>query len=376
MTTVPMAQLGGVDPAIPILAFDAAAFASTGALIVLRKPGNSIGWLLLVSGAALVATFSGFLIGAIRTSLFGPNDAPAMVFSWIGGIGIYPTLALLGLLALVFPDGRLPSPRWRPAVGSVIAALLAAEVILAVNPGPVAEGLAVNPFGVDHPVIRDLAVVAFPVGTVATLVMLALGTLGVAARFRAARGDTRQQLKWFLAGAATLAVTFPPSFIDTVFMDAPDGFTVFDLVAISSIALLPATIGLAILRYRLYEIDRLIRRTVGWVVVSALLLGVFLSGLLLIQAILSAFAQVDTIAVAVSTLITAALFQPLHRHVQAAVDRRFYRSRVDAVRASESLAARLRGEVDLASISRALEDAVSQAIAPTRQAVWLRRRSR
>ena len=161
MATVPIAQLGGVDPAIPILAFDAVAFASTGALIVLRKPGNSIGWLLLLCGAAMVATFSGFLVGAIRTSLFGPNDPAAMVFSWIGASGIYPTLALFGLLALLFPDGRLPSPRWRPAVGFVVAALVAAELILAVTPGPAAEGLGINPFGIDHPVIKDLSVVAF-----------------------------------------------------------------------------------------------------------------------------------------------------------------------------------------------------------------------
>jgi hypothetical protein len=182
----------------------------------------------------------------------------------------------------------------------------------------------------------------------------------------------RQQLKWFLAAVALFAALLPLSFIDTEFMAEVNGFTPFDVTAMSSIALIPLAVAIAILRYRLYAIDRLISRTVGWASASVVLAGVFVVGLVVLQALLAGITQADTIAVAVSTLVAAALFQPVRRRIQAAVDRRFDRVNYDSERVVAAFTGRLRNELDLDALIEDVGRVAGSTVRPSSTAIWLR----
>lgn len=239
-----------------IIAADAVAFASMGALIVRRQPTNRLGALLALAGPAMVLTFLGYLVGAIRVEQAGLDDPLGRLFAWVGANAFWPTFALFGAIGLLFPDGKLPSPRWRPVVRTTLVALGVSLVVLAVVPGPVGEGLGDNPFGIDHPAVAALAGIANLVALLSTLLIIVFAAVGVGLRFRRARGMARQQLKWFLAAVALFAALLPLSFIDTEFMAEVNGFTPFDVTAMSSIALIPLAVAIAILRYRLYAIDR------------------------------------------------------------------------------------------------------------------------
>jgi hypothetical protein len=203
-------------------------------------------------------------------------------------------------------------------------------------------------------------------------VLLALAVLAVAARFRRARAETREQMKWFLASAAVFALFMPLSFIDTAFVDPTEGVTVFDFLSMGSLALLPLSIAIAVLRYRLYAIDRIISRTLGWAIVTALLIAVFAAGVIGLQALLAGVTQANTVAVAASTLVAFAVFQPLRRRVQAAVDWRFDRARYDSARIVEGFAGRLRDELDLEALRHEIGRAASESVRPATASVWLR----
>jgi hypothetical protein len=224
-----------------------------------------------------------------------------------------------------------------------------------------------NPFGIGPDALRDVIPVVSAIGTIAVSVALMLGVAAVIVRFRGGRGETRQQLKWFLAGVVAIAVLVTGSFLD-----GEDGQTLIDLLAVASLALLPTTIGIAILRYRLWEIDRLISRTVGWAFVSAVVLGVFAAGLIVLQTVLADVTQGETLAVAASTLLALALFQPVRRRIQAAVDRRFDRTRFDAERVVEGFAGRLRDQFDVDVLVDGFVRVAGETVRPRSAAVWLR----
>jgi hypothetical protein len=354
--------------ALPILAAGAAVFASMGALIVRRRPGNRVGWLLIATGLAIVTTFGGFAIGASATVSLGPADPRAGWFSLLGGLAIYPMLALVGFVALLFPDGALPSPRWRWVTVALVAVQLASTLILAVAPGAVSDGLGINPLGIDAPLVASLAPVGLILGAIGALGVIVLAAVAVAVRARRATGIRRQQFKWFLAATTLSAVFVPLGFVSSE--SDP-----FDVVGMASISLLPISIGIAVLRYRLYEIDRIVSRTLAWTVITLLLIAVFIGGLVALQAVLSGLTQGDTLAVAGSTLVTAALFQPLRVRIQARVDRRFNRSRIDAQQTVQALTERLRSRVELASVTAALEASATDGLAPSHIATWIRRTS-
>ena len=356
------------DPSIVSLSVVLVAYASLGWLILARRPGHRVGWLFLATALVILTVFAGFTFGPALAVERGRDDLAAGLLVWLGVVlYVHAILLAFPLLAVLFPDGKLPGPRWRLPVLLVVGGGVAASLCLGFTAGPYAEAAAANPFAIPAlpTAVTSLGAILVPV------VILGGGLLGVAAmvvRYRRGRPDERQQLKWMLA--AVLAV---------LVLDAPQelGFG-SDLLGIAvglALGLVPAATTLAILRYRLYDIDRLVSRTLAWGLVSLLLAVVFTGSLILLQAALVGITQGDTLAVAGTTLVTAFLFQPLRVRIQTIVDRRFDRARLDAQLTAQTLTERLRTRVDLASVTAALEATASDGLAPTQVTTWIRRTS-
>jgi hypothetical protein len=257
----------GLDPAardaaavvtvFTLIAFDALVCTTVGVLIVLRRPGNLVGWTLGALGVGLVLTFAGFGSAGLRVDQVGLDDKLAGLFLWTGVVAFNPTIALVGLVMLLFPDGHLPSPRWRAPVGALSVLILAATLLIAIKPGEFDPTLPPNPFGLDHPVVETLAPIALAVASIGSLATILLGAIAVGSRFFRARGDTRQQLKWFLGAVALVAMSIVPGIVlnSTPLTPTADSgsqeFGLLDVVGSASLALVPIAIGVAILRYRL-----------------------------------------------------------------------------------------------------------------------------
>jgi hypothetical protein len=381
----------GIDPAardvvaavimFVLIAFDALICTTVGVLIVMRRPTNLVGWTLAALGVGLVLTFAGFGSAGVRAEQAGPDDALAGLFLWVGVVAFNPTMALVGMVMLFFPDGHLPSRRWRAPIGAVIVMILAATFIIAIKPGEFDPTLPPNPFGLDHPVVQALAPVALAVASVGSLGSILLGAVAVGSRFLRARGDTREQLKWFLGAVALVAVSIVPGIVLTsapLTATADSGsqeFGLFDILGSASLALVPISIGVAVLRYRLYDIDRLISRTLSWALVTVVLLAVFGTGILAIQGVLSGITNGETLAVAVSTLAAVALFQPVRRRIHGIVDRRFDRARYDAGIVIEGLAERLRDPSELSALGIEIVRVATETVRPASAAVWIRPRA-
>jgi hypothetical protein len=275
-------------------------------------------------------------------------------------------LVVLGLILLHFPDGRLPSPRWRPLIRVAAASVVLGVLGFTFNPGPVYVYPAYdNPLGV--PGFPGFAMSAGAYGGMLITLVASMGALGI--RWRRGDPTTRAQIKWVVAAASVLGVS---EFVNVATFD-PTNLSALTVVLVSvGLSLVPIAIGIAILRYRLYEIDRIVSRTISWAVVTASVVGLYLGGVLVLQAALSGITQGDTLAVAASTLVAAAAFQPLRRRIQGLVDRRFHRARYDAERTAAQFAERLRDEVDMGTIAKDLGGAAHAAVAPARLAVWVR----
>jgi hypothetical protein len=342
------------------LAFSA--FMVVGALIVAHRPDNPIGWIF--SAIALLAAGGGLAEGYGRYAYeTRPGSLPgAIVAVWFAWSSWYLAVVFTPLL---FPTGRLLSRRWRPVAwlaGAVTAAVVALAVL---QPTFVLEsGRAVdNPIGVAAAGNPDESAVGAALTTLLLLTMLAAFT-SLILRFRRSRGEERQQLKWF-----TYAATLVPFVaLGDVLPEA-----VGNLLFAALTAFLPVAAGIAILRYRLYEIDRLINRTLVYGAVTALLAAVY-AGLVLLggQLFGGLGDRPPSWAVAGATLAVAALFQPVRRWVQQTVDRRFNRRRYDAARTVEAFRARLRDQVDLGTLSSELLAVVDQTVQPTTASIWLR----
>ncbi len=343
-------------------------FSIVGWLIAARRSENRIGWMFLVSGFLYALTaFSG--IYAVYGLLADPGSLPlADVMSWLSILTWVPALMLLMLLLLFFPDGRLPSRRWRPVVwiaGAASVVMLAPNAV-ALWPYRGLLLLAAEPAMPTNDTAPATAQLLQTIGFLISLFVAAAGAVALVTRFRRSIGTERQQIKWF-ATAAVVEVTvllvmsgvqLPPPF------DALVPIVVAPLIAIAT--------GVAILRYRLYDIDRIISRTVSYGAVTGILAVVFVGTILASQTILASFFSGNSVAVAASTLVVAALFQPLRRRVQSVVDRRFNRSRYDAERTVEAFGERLRDQVDLASLSGDIAGVVDTTLHPSRIGVWLR----
>jgi hypothetical protein len=355
------------------LAILTATFCVVGALIASHRPGNSIGWIFCA--AALCQGLSNFGFEyATYGLLTRPGSLPlAAETSWLAQWIWAPGLGLiLVFVPLLFPDGRAPSRRWRPVAWlgglSVGLASVSSAIILWPERGPA----LVRP---ESPGEEGTSAVLFVVvERIAFPLMLVAGLAAVASllwRFSRARGDERQQIKWFsYAAALTLSWTF-------VIDGLPDGTPTFEAVtdALGLVVApsIPVATGLAIFRYRLYDIDRIINRTLVYAALTGVLVVVYVGGVVVLQALFRSLAGGEsTLAIVASTLAIAALFNPLRWGIQAFIDRRFYRSRYDAAKTLGAFGATLRDETDLDSLSDALVVVVRETMQPAHASLWLR----
>jgi len=367
--------LVAVTPAAPsdlrpprTLAFAATiiVYALAGALIVAGRPANPIGWLLcwtaFVAGAQNLAAGLGAFLVFGRGAPGG--ELVAWVFMWIGALFLGPGATLLLLL---FPDGWPPSPRWWPVALVSLVASAAFGVGTALLPRIPIFDIA-NPFAPLEGASTVLDLVAVSLSTL--LVCAFACAVSLVARMRRARGIERQQLKWFAyAGALAVAIT-------TVAIASGLSLAILTVVVMLAFTLLPLAAAVAILRYRLYDIDLLINRTLVYGALTATLAAAYFAAIVLLQATLRPLTGGSEAPVALSTLAVVGLFAPLRRRIQGAVDRRFYRSRYDAARTLDAFAARLRDEVDLDDVSRDLVTVVRETMRPAHASVWLRGRPR
>lgn len=342
------------------------AFGIVGALIVIRLPANRIGWLLMGAGLAGSGWFVALAYAGWSSALATPAAGLALV-DWIGATSLY---LLYGgpfpRLLLLLPDGRLPSPRWRPV--NLLQGVVLVEVGILVAAG----GLALlEPVPAQVQPFLDLAAGVEQYGYVLVLALLLVAGASMIVRLRRSKGVERLQLKWI--GSIVLVLVVWELMSGILEFVSPAASDVMKSASVALIGLLPLAIGIAVLRYRLYEIDRIISRTIGWALVTGLLVAVFAVLVVGLQAVLAPVTDENTLAVAASTLVAAALFQPIRRRVQRAVDRRFDRARYDGERTAAAFGERLRNEVDLAGLEAELTDTIAVALRPGSTAVWIRR---
>jgi|tagenome__1003787_1003787.scaffolds.fasta_scaffold20946561_2 hypothetical protein len=357
-------------PASVVFTALTASFAAVGAFLAIRVPGNRVGWLLLAVGVLFAVQI--LAAGYAAASAAAGGGWPLTVYAaWAANVLFVPPIVIAGgAIPLVFPDGRLLSPRWRWLAWLLVAGTLAAVVQPAFSPGPInGDPTVVNPFGV--PALEPWLSTFNALSTFIALPAFVGAFAAVWVRFRRGSVVERQQIKWLLAVALVAAVAFPFAFIGGIAFG--DSFAAVVAIYVGFVALiaLPIAIGIAILRYRLYEIDRIVSRTIGWAIVSGVLAAVFVALVVTLQAVLAPVTRESTLAVAASTLVAFGLFQPLRRRVQRSVDRRFDRARYDGQRMADAFAERLRSEVDLATIRTSLAAAADDAVRPTSAAVWL-----
>jgi hypothetical protein len=360
------------------------AFPIVGAFLSFRRPRNPVGWILLADGIlwmVLAVTDSYFLYGIAR-----PGSVPYPVA--VGTIGNQwlwiPTVGLLGIyLLLLFPDGKLLSERWRPLPWISGVAIFLFSVAEGLAPGPLEnQGGVSNPFGLEG--LPWLPVAGYVVAPLLPLCILA-SAASLVLRYRRSGGEVRQQIKWvaFVASLAGL-VYLCAMVIGQLVLISRDGANLpstpwwFDLlfsVAVLGFAGVPVAIGFAVLKYRLYDIDVVINRTLVYGSLTATLVAIYFGGVATIQAIFRALTdqtEQPQLAVVVSTLAIAALFNPLRRRIQSFIDRRFYRRKYDARKTLEEFSARLRDETDLKTLNEDLAGLIKETLQPAHVSLWLR----
>jgi hypothetical protein len=355
-----------VDTLVPV------SFSIIGAIIASRLPANPLGWLFCA--AACVAAVDHFSAEyALYALLAQPTSLPAgEALAWLASWAWILYAGCIALSLLLFPNGRPPSRRWRWLAWLSVILTIAGAVWVAFSPGVIGNlGSIRNPLG-----IEGLPSGFKPVQTImlALLFVAALSTLVV--RLRRARGIERQQIKW---PAFTVVVVAGSSFLsDTAISEAIGlrwlewaGYVIF----IPALIGFPISIGIAIVRYRLYEIDLIINRTLVYGALSATLALIYFGGVATTQAIFRALTgqqEQPQLAIVISTLLIAALFNPLRRRIQRFIDRRFYRRKYDARKTLEAFSAKLRDETDLDALSDDLVGVVKETMQPSRISLWQR----
>jgi uncharacterized membrane protein YhdT len=343
-------------------------YAPVGALIAARRPANPVGWLLCLNGVALsIGHFSAQY--AIYTLLAHPNTLPAgEALAWIASWILPPIIGLQVFSYLLFPTGRLPSDRWKWLAWLTVAFVIVGVITSAFSFGANAGlGPIPNPFGIEgFSNVYDMVLNFLPLLYVAVAFSLFV-------RLHRARGVERQQITWFAyAVAATIVgITFAymiPEMIDTPLWFERAGFA----LNIAVTPAIPISMGIAILRYRLYEIDLLINRTLVYGALTTILVAHYFGSIVWLQILfVELTGQRSTLAVVASTVVIAALFRPWHRWVQAFVDRRFYRRKYNARKTLEAFSAKLRHETDLDALSEDLVSVVRETMQPAHVSLWL-----
>ena len=344
----------------------AMSFPLVGAVIATHRPGNPLGWMFLVIGLSQGLVVFGYEYAnyVFRTA---PGTGPGGgLATWVGQWAWAPALVLvLCFVPLLFPDGRLPSRRWRPVAWLAAILIVVITVPRAVALWPWRGPALLDPEGVDR-AMGDSGILGF----VLYLLLVGCGLACLTAlllRFRRSRGIERQQLKWLLfACAVTIAIFL------IVQPNTTSQWELGLLLALPLYPAIPVAAGVAILRYRLYEIDRLINRTLVYGLLTAVLGLCYAAGSLLFALVAGAGAEPPSWLIAAATLAAAAVFRPVRGRIQAVVDRRFNRRRYHAAKTVEAFSARLRDEVDLDTLSAELVAAADHTMEPTRLSLWLR----
>jgi hypothetical protein len=379
-------SLGASRTVIDLLVFAPfLAFPLVGALISSRRPHNPIGWICLADGLLFMLLGMIDLYGVYGLAKPGSVPFPVVIYALSQWLWV-PTVGLLVIyLALLFPDGRLPSRRWRPLAwfsGVVIVLVSVAEGL-----APVALpelGRVRNPFGLEGQAwvadATNAILVVFLVCILASAVSLIL-------RYRRSRGEERQQIKWIAFAALFVGLVFVTAMVSGLiaFVFAPESwgsantppfwFELLFSVVLLSFGGVPIAVGIAILRYRLYDIDVLINRTLVYGSLTAMLVALYFGGVAATQAIfrsLTGQEEQPQIAVVASTLVIAALFNPLRQRIQGFIDRRFYRRKYNARKTLEVFSARLRDEIDLEALNTELVGVVRETMQPAYVSLWLR----
>jgi hypothetical protein len=369
-----------------VLPYALGSFVGVGCVLALLRPRHPVGWLFLVCGGCFALQWT---LGAYswRALVDAPGTLPAgELAAWVTALMWIPAVGSVMLAVVLFPTGRLPSRRWVPILVVAVAVLAAMMLTRAFAPAPVAPMSAFdtalgdapadgssgssfpNPVGAGG-VLGDALLAATPFLEAATgvpILFVVLASLVV--RYRRSTGTERQQLKWFFFAASLSFMLILGSFV------GPKGLFANLSWAAGTVGLglIPIAAGIAILRYRLYDIDVLIRRTLIYAAVLAVLAVAYLGVIALTQSLLAPFTAGSSVAVAVSTLAVVALFQPVLRRIRSAVDRRFYRSKYDAERTLDAFAARLREQIDLGALEAELLLVVDETLQPARASMWLR----
>lgn len=335
-----------------------------GAVLAWRRPENAIGWLLSAFG--LLGALNAFANAyATRATTISPGSLPgADVAVWFQSWEWTLYLGILSTAFLLFPSGHLPSPRWRPALVAVWVIVAMICVAMAFFSSAPEEGVSYrNPFAVailwDYPPFMPLM-----------YVVPSIGALSLVARARRARGDERQQLKVVGFAVAVFAVMVLGYALQGLGLQLIDQ-GVGDLIFYVATAGLPLSIGIAILRYRLYDIDLIISRTLVYGALTAILAAAYVGAIAVLQVALRPFTQESQLAVAASTLVVAALFQPLRARIQRAVERRFNRRKYDAAKTLETFGSRMRSQLDLQTLKAEVVGAARETVQPRLASLWL-----
>ncbi len=361
-------EQNGLEIIVPLAAW-AVTSSAVGALIVSRRPENPVGWLLgaigfLVGAGAFFGQYAFYALVGRTGSLPGAGAA-----AWLATWPMVLAFGLFTYLFVLFPEGRLLSPRWRWILWLSGAAIAASTLSEAFMPGPI-DGLepVQNPLGIEGAgdVLSFVSALAF----FFYAALLITSALSVLLRLRRAKGDERQQLKWLAYAAALLAGVAALGVV--IELSGGAGWWFFVVILISLLGI-PVAIGVAILRYRLYDIDLLINRTLVYGSLTATLVALYFGGIVVLQRVFVVLTgEKSTLAVVASTLAIAALFNPLRQRIQSFIDRRFYRRKYDARKTLDAFSAKLRDETDLEALNNELVGVVRETMQPAHASIWLR----
>lgn len=345
-------------------------FALAGALLSLKRPENPVGWLFgSVAGAfALITAGETY---AVAPLIQGDDSGIRYPVAWFTSWGWVIFLGLVAFSILLFPSGHLPGPRWVRRSRLIAAGFFFGCLSFAFAPGPLNNMPAqiTNRYALPP---GQLTAVFVNAGMLAFLAALVAAAVGVVQRYRAAQGLQKQQMKLFAFAAAGMALSMALVVITVLF--APRFGDAVELLSSFSMMSIPVAMTVAILRYRLYDIDLIINRALVYAVLSAVLGLVYLGAVVLLQPLLAPLTADSDVAIAASTLAVAALFRPLRARVQSFIDRRFYRHKYDAAATLDDFSARLRQEVDLDALTGELISVIGQTVQPAHASVWMRRR--
>ena len=346
-------------------------FSVVGAIIASRQPRNAIGWIFCGVGVTLgLNSFAGDYADFWLASGFGNTgfgESAAWLSSWLWSLLLYvPTSSVL----LLFPDGRLPSPRWRPVAWGVALGAACGVAGLALKAGSLVDFPQIsNPYGVDGPVVG----IVWVVGSIVAAGSMVASAVSLIVRLRRTRGEQRQQIKWLAYGGAVSVFAIGVGAL-AIPWSVPTSILIMSLALLG----LPVFTGIAMVKHRLYDIDVVINLTLVYAILSATLAAVYFGGIVVLQSVFTALTgqeKLPQIAIVASTLAIAALFAPLRRQIQSFIDRRFYRKKYDARKTLDEFSAALRNETDLAALSDDLLGVVRETVQPAHVTLWLRPRA-